>query len=162
MLLLLMILIVCFFCKAQNIDTTALATMREAKPFIRFGKRESGLVVCLQKLFVEAETFWLEFTITNRSSLSWPLELFRLYIRDKDRTRRSSQQEIELIPLYADTLQLVQAKSTKHFMVALPKFTIPDNKACILELFETNGGRNLALSISNRQLFLARPILRTP
>jgi hypothetical protein len=154
-----LILLLCFsICMYAQVDSSAIATVKQAKPFIKFGKRTEKLVLGLEKLFVKDEVFWLEFTIRNNSKLSYPIELFRMYIKDKEAARRSSQQEVELLPLYADTLSIVPAKKKKPFLIALSKFTIPDNKVCLLEMFETNGGRNLTIEISNRQLFLAKTI----
>lgn len=158
MIYLLILLLACFCVSAQKVDSSNIAIVNCTKPFILFGKKSNRLVLALEKIFVKDEIFWLGFSIRNRSGLSYPVELFRLYIRDKSRAQRSSQQEIELTPLYADSLKIIAAKKTVHFLIALSKFTIPDNKVCLLEMFELNGGRNLDLEISNRQLFLARPI----
>lgn len=145
-------------CALAQVDSSAISKVKTAKAFIRFGKRTERLVLSLEKLFVKDEMFWLGFKIKNDSKLSYPIELFRLYIKDQTATRRSSQQELELIPLYADSLSIVPAKKSFRFLIALSKFTIPDNKVCLLEMFETNGGRNLTIEISNRQLFLAKSV----
>lgn len=145
--------------RAQKTDSALLATLAKVPAFMVFGKRSHNLVLSLETLHVKDEVYWLRFAIKNKSALSYPIELFRLYIRDKNHAVRSSQQEIELVPVYADTLHIVAAHSTRRFFVALPKFTIPDNKICSLEMFELSGGRNLFLEITNRQLFLARPAL---
>jgi hypothetical protein len=157
-------LIICLgfcICVAAQVDSVAIAKVKQAKPFIKFGKRTENLVLGLEKIFVKNEVYWMSFTIRNSSRLSYPIELFRLYIKDKQVARRSSQQELELLPLYSDTLTIVPAKKKIKFLIALAKFTISDNKVCLLEMFETNGGRNLTLEICNRQLFLAKPIPNT-
>jgi hypothetical protein len=143
---------------AQNIDSSVIEPARSAKSFLVFGKRSSRLVLSLQKILVQDEIFWFGFSIRNLSNLSYPVELLRLYIRDTKQGRRTSGQELELVPLFLDTVQSVRAKKTIRFLLAVPKFTIPDSKSLLLEIFETNGGRNLSLSISNRLLFMARPL----
>ena len=40
----------------------------------------------------------------------------------------------------------------------LEKFTIPDARHLVIELFEENGGRNLELLIKNRMIVNARPV----
>lgn len=146
---------------AQSLDTANVSKLRAAKPFLRFGKRNGKLVLSLDKLFVAGEVFWLSFTIRNRSALSYPPEFFRLYVKDKEQTSRSSQQEIEIVPMFADSLVMVPARSKRSFAIGIAKFTIPENRVCLLEIFENSGGRNLTLDIANRQLFLARPFGET-
>ena len=130
----------------------------EAGAFIRYGKKINSLTISIEKLFVKDEIFWFCFSIRNRSVLSYPVDLLRIFIRDMTKTNRSSVQELEITPLYIDTLHLIPAKSDTKFLMAVSKFTMPDNKVCVMELFETNGGRNVFLEIYNRQLFLAKPI----
>ena len=142
----------------QTVDSGLIIRVKEAKSFIRYGKKSNSLTVSIEKLFVHEEVFWFGFVIRNRSGLSYPVDLLRVFIRDITKTNRSSVQELEITPLYLDTLHLVPAKSDTKFLIAVSKFTIPDNKVCVLELFETNGGRNVFLEINNRQLFLAKPI----
>jgi hypothetical protein len=154
-LFLLLILSVCAF---AQVDSSNISKIKATKSFIKFGKRTEKLVLSLEKLFVKEEMFWLGFKIKNDSKLSYPIELFRLYIKDQTAARRSSQQELELLPLYSDSPTIVPAKKSIRFLIALSKFTIPDNKVCLLEMFETNGGRNLTIEISNRQLFLAKQV----
>jgi hypothetical protein len=143
---------------AQGKDSAMLTGLSKAPRFMRFGKRSDRLVLSLETLHVKDEMFWLRFSLANKSGLSYPVDLFRLYIRDKNHAARSSQQEVELVPVYADTVRIVPAHGTIRFFIGLKKFTIPDNKVCLLEMFEANGGRNLSLEITNRQLFLARPV----
>lgn len=154
-----LMLLICLRSGANaQIDSGSIAKVRASKPFLKFGKRSGQLVLSLEKLFVKDEVYYLGFSIRNTSRLSYPIELFRLYIKDENAARRSSVQELELIPLYADSITTVASKKRFHFVIALSKFTIPDNKICLLEMFETSGGRNLTLEITNRQLFLAKPL----
>lgn len=150
------LLLICVNVNAQGVDSSQLEKIKEAKGFIRYGKKINNLTIGIEKLFVKDEVFWFGFSIRNRSALSYPVDLLRLFIRDMSKTNRSSVQELEIIPLYLDTVHLVPAKSETKFLMAVSKFTIPDNKVCVLELFESNGGRNVFLDIHNRQLFLAK------
>jgi hypothetical protein len=152
------LLITCLKVNAQVIDSSQIVKIKDARAFIRYGKKINSLTISIEKLFVKDEVFWFGFSIRNRSGLSYPVDLLRLFIRDMTKTNRSSVQELEITPLFLDTVHLVPAKSDTKFLIAVSKFTIPDNKVCVLELFETNGGRNIFLEINNRQLFLAKPI----
>jgi hypothetical protein len=149
--------LLCVLGYGQKIDTVLVQSVHTAKPFILFGKRSNGMVLSLEKIFVKDKVFFFGYKLINKSALSYPVELLRLFIRDKTSSKRSSSQEIECVPLYADSVLTVSAYSFIRFVIAVSKFTIPDKKVCQLELFETHGGRNLSLDITNRQLFLARP-----
>ena len=154
--------IICLKLNAQAVDSSLIMKVKEARSFIRYGKKINSLTISIEKLFVNNEVFWFGFSIRNRSSLSYPVDLLRLFIRDMTKTNRSSVQELEITPIYLDTVLLVPAKTDTKILIAVSKFTIPDNKVCVLELFETNGGRNVFLEINNRQLFLAKPIPDNP
>jgi hypothetical protein len=43
-------------------------------------------------------------------------------------------------------------------VIIVPKFTIPDKKEFLIELFEKNGGRHLTLQIKNKHLLKAKTL----
>ena len=43
-------------------------------------------------------------------------------------------------------------------MYALPKFTIPDDKLLLVELYEKNGGRHQVIRVENADLVATRQI----
>lgn len=158
--LLAIITILCF-CEtvhAQTNDSTLADDVRQSRPFLSEKANAFRLSLELNVIHVRKETFWLGFTIYNRSNLSFPIDFIRLYIKDRKQAKRSSAQELEILPIYMDTITNVPAKRTEKFVIAVPKFTIPDNKECLIEIFETNGGRNLTMKITNQQLFKAKSL----
>ena len=153
---------VCWFvtttCYSQKIDSSVISVIKNEKPFLH-GKGDAlRLSLELQSIHVQAEVFWIGLILRNRSQLSYPVELIRLYIRDDNQVNQSSLQELEILPLYIDSVKIVEAKDNYRFLIAVPKFTIPDKKSFVIEIFEANGGRNLTLEINNWQLFKARPV----
>ncbi len=149
---------ICDLCHAQKIDSPVISVLKNEKPFLH-GKGDAlRLTLELQTLYVQEEVFWIGLILRNRSQLSYPVEFIRLYLRDDNQAKRSSLQELEILPLYIDSLKLVKAKDNSRFLIAIPKFTIPDKKTFVIEIFETNGGRNLTLCINNWQLFKAKAI----
>ena len=142
----------------QRIDTSMVASLRIAKQFMHGKDNAIQLSLELQGIYVQQELFWLCFSIRNRSGLSYPIDLVRLYLHDKIQSARSSMQELEVIPVYMDSLTMVKPHATNRFLIAIPKFTIPDSKYFMIEIFENNGARNLSLNLTNWQLFKARPV----
>ncbi len=131
---------------------------RDTKPFLNEKAKAYMISLHLVTIQVEKEQLWLGFTIHNYSKLSYPVDFIRLYIKDRKQTKRTSAQELEIVPIYIDSVTNVPAKSTVRFVIAIPKFTIPDKKECLIEIFETNGGRNLILQLKNHMLFKAKPL----
>lgn len=145
-------------CYSQKIDSSIVPVLKYEKAFLH-GKGDAlRLSLELQTIHVKDEVFWFGLILRNRSQLSYPIELVRLYIRDDNQVNRSSLQELEILPLYIDSLRIIEANDNNRFLIAVPKFTIPDKKSFLIEIFEENGGRNLTLTINNWQLFKARAV----
>jgi hypothetical protein len=98
--------------------------------------------------------------VKNRSNIDYDIDFLRFYIRDKKQVKRTASQEVEVKPIYAygDTKKPVKDQSEIDLVYALEKFTIPNAKHLIIEMFEENGGRNLELLIKNRMIVRAKPV----
>ena len=62
-------------------------------------------------------------------------------------------------PVPFTTFEGVGGKSSALGVFAFPKFTISDAKELTIQVFEKNGDRNPALSVSGKKLLQADPIL---
>lgn len=144
---------------AQGIDSTVVDSLKKKGPFMLAGVKQHRMTLTLDAIYVQDEIFFFHFSLRNRSRLSYPVDLIRLFIRDESKAARVSIQEMDLFPWYADSLTNIAAGASVSFVLAVPKFTIPQSRILVLEIFELSGGRNLRMSIGNRQLFLARPVI---
>lgn len=125
------------------------------------GIRDRGNKVSLELngLYLAGKGFYLQFEIENDTQIPYDIGQFRLYIRDKKKTKRTASQEIEITPLLTyGNAQYVNAQSAQVIVLAVDKFTIPDKKELIVQLLEKNGGRNLQLKINNKQISQVKPI----
>ena len=52
----------------------------------------------------------------------------------------------------------IAGKSTVRTVYALPKFTIPDDKLLLVELYEKNGGRHQVIRVENSDIVNAEVI----
>lgn len=97
--------------------------------------------------------------LKNDSPIDYSIDLFRFYIKDAKKSKRTATQEIDCTPLcvMGDTAS-VKAGSTATSVFAFDKFTIPNAKYLAVQIMEKNGGRHLALRINNRKLMKARAI----
>ena len=147
-----------FHLQAQNADSAFATKAKQAKTFLYETGRAFRITLQLTGIYVYQEQCYFSFAIHNKSKLFYPVDFIRFYIRDRVQTKRSSAQELEIIPVYLDSITDIPAKSTVKFVLSTGQFTIPDKKECFIEMFELNGGRNLSLKISNPLIFSARTL----
>jgi conjugative transposon TraN protein len=107
--------------------------------------------------YVHDAMMFCKLKIENRSQIGYDMEQLRFYLRDNNAIRRTSSQEIIQQPLlvFGDTTT-IKGKSARVWIIALNKFTIPDEKHFEVEVLERNGGRHLNIRVYNRQLMLAK------
>lgn len=117
--------------------------------------RHDKMTLRLQQLAFAGPLLFFNFQITNESNLDYRFDFLRLYIRDRQRAKRTSVQEQEVIPVYSDTLALIPGKTTCGYVIAITSFTLTDGKQFLVEAYEKNGGRTLKLNIRNKYLFRA-------
>lgn len=124
----------------------------------RISKVEHGAVITkLSGIYIKDEVIYYQLEIHNHSPLDFDIELLKFFITDKKRSKRSSVQENELVPLYvAGNRSKVKAYNFSVVVVALDKFTIPDAKFLRIQLMEKNGGRHFNLKVYNGQILKAR------
>lgn len=142
---------------ANKLDSPCKAVIK-MKPNI-IGLRYSSGKVSLQICgwYIQGQTLFCKLIVENRSQIGYDIEQLRFYIRDNSNLRRTASQEIIQQPLliHGDT-GTVKGRSGRVWVIALSKFTIPDEKHFAIELLEKNGGRHMTIKIFNRQLMLAK------
>ena len=52
----------------------------------------------------------------------------------------------------------VDGKSSERTVFALPKFTIPEDKKLVVEMYEKQGGRHQMFEVDNEDLVRAEPV----
>lgn len=147
------------FLDANSLQSYANAAAHR-KGNVRSLHDERGKVsIAIQGFYVKGNTLFCKFHLQNASSIGYGIEQLRFYVRDKQQSKRTSSQEVEVTPLYiAGDTSNIEGKSSNRLVAALPKFTIPEGKFFMVELMELNGGRNLAVKVKNRHLIRARTL----
>lgn len=143
---------------AQAVDSSAINRVKSYRSFLSTVSKAYGIRLKLKGLYVSRGQFYFSFQISNHSPLSYPVDFIHFYIHDRLSGKRSSVQELEMVPIYKDTLSCVHPGVDRDFMIVVPQFTIPNAQECLLEIFEQSGGRNLTLKILNRDLYRAKPL----
>jgi conjugative transposon TraN protein len=109
----------------------------------------------LDRVGLAGSVMFLDFRFANHSDVDYNLDFIRLYIRDKQKMKRTSVQEKELLPLYEDSTQIIPGNSSASKILALPAFTLAEGKEFIVETGEKNAGRSLRLYVHNKTLLRA-------
>lgn len=143
-------------------NTTALKVIADSVlkkgANIRAINKESFMVsIALDAIYIHDDVLFLKFALQNESVINFDIDQLHFYLRDKKRPKRTSSQEINLTPiLITGDTQKIRAESFQPWIVALPKFTIPDGKVLSIAIMEKNGGRNLFMKVKNRHIMKAQ------
>lgn len=121
------------------------------RPGLKAQRNNIGLY--LKGIFVHEGVLYFRMRIANWSNIRYDIEQLRFFIRDEKIVKRTASQEQEIVPLYVNrSLEQIAGKSVVTVVFALPKFTIPDQKFMAVQVMEKNGGRHVALKVSNRHI----------
>jgi conjugative transposon TraN protein len=130
------------------------------KRSIHLIKQSSNKVrLSLNGIFIKENVIFYHFRLMNHSNIKYDVDYLRFYIRDKTKVKRTASQEVEMKPVFVHgNDQAIKGHTTEDVVYALEKFTIPDAKRLVIEMYERNGGRHLKLFIKNKTIVNARLI----
>jgi conjugative transposon TraN protein len=115
------------------------------------------MVLSLQDIFIRENILYYRILIRNKSSINYDVKSLKFLIRDRKKVKRTSSQEVEIVPQYVgNKTESINGYASRTMIYAVRKFTIPDGKALHINLFEENGGRNLYLRIDNKDILKAK------
>jgi conjugative transposon TraN protein len=111
----------------------------------------------LEGVYIKNGNLYFQLHVKNQSNLPYPIEQFRFEVRDKKQGRRTSQQEIEISPVYRyGNSKSVDGNSASQCVFVFPAFTIANSKYFIITMSEKNGGRTLDIKVKDKHLLQAR------
>ena len=133
-------------------------TIISSKRSIRFySERKYKVGIALIGIYIKEQTIFYHFRLSNTSNINYDVDFLRFYIKDKEKVKRTASQEVSVEPIYTfGNASFIEGKSSQDVVYALQKFTIPDAKRLVIEMYEKNGGRNLTLSVKNKTIVNAR------
>ena len=135
----------------------------QAAGYKPFGKQVQashyGTTLKLNGIYIHENVLYFSMQMENETPINYDIESLRLFLRDRKGNKRTAQQEISIFPLYSyGNDALIEANSSQRLVIAVPKFTIPDQKNCIIQLREGGGGRHLEFKISNKVLIRCKSL----
>jgi len=123
------------------------------------GSKRFGIQLLLKGIYTHNGFLYFHIQTKNDTHVPFDIDFIRLKIVDKKVAKRTAIQETVILPVraYHHDIQ-IPGKKTDRTVFALDKFTIPDGKQLIVELFEKNGGRHQSLIVENSDITRAKVI----
>ncbi len=127
---------------------------------VKHAKSEQfGIKYLLRGIFSHNGILYLHTEINNTTDIPYDINFIVFKIVDKKVAKRTAIQETIIKPVRAyNYMTSISGKSSESTVFAFEKFTIPDKKQLVVELFEKNGGRHQKFVIKNRDLVSAKNI----
>lgn len=120
-----------------------------------------GIEFQLRGIFSNRGLLFMNTEIKNTSNIPFDIDFLVFKIIDRKVVKRTAIQETIIKPVRVYNLVTsVKGKEEERTIFAFQKFTIPDKKQLVVELFEKNGGRHQRIIIKNGDLVKARTIGR--
>ena len=129
---------------------------REVK---HIGCKRFGIQYLLKGIYSHNGLLYFHLQLKNSSNVPFEVDHLTFKIADKKVAKRTAIQEQVIRPLRAhNNVQVIRGKSSERMVFTLPKFTIPDDKHLVVELYEKEGGRHQTFTVENVDLVRAEVI----
>ena len=123
------------------------------------GCKKYGIQTLLKGIYINNDLLYLHTSVRNRSDISFDIDYIRFKVIDKKVAKRTAMQEQVIYPLRAyNYVTRVNGRDSECTVFALPKFTIPDDKKLVVEMYEKQGGRHQSFEVVNEDLVRAETI----
>ena len=132
---------------------------RDKRRIRHIGCKRFGVQFLLKGLYSHGGLLYFHTQIKNTSHVPFDVDFVTFKIADKKLVKRTAMQEQVVYPLQAyNYVTRVDGRKTECTVFALPKFTIPDGKKLVVEMYEKQGGRHQTFELENEDLVQAETI----
>lgn len=117
-------------------------------------KRSGGVKAWVDKLSLAGNHMFFRLDIRNKSNLPYDVDFVRFYIRDRKTVARMATHEQEIVPIYSTLKKKTTIGKSQQIanVFAFPRFSLSEDQALNVELYERNGNRHLYLQIRQNDL----------
>ena len=123
------------------------------------GCKRFGIQHLLKGIYSHNELLYFHTELKNPSNVPFDVDHITFKIVDKKVAKRTAIQEQVIWPIRAHNyMMIVGGKKSERTVFTLPKFTIPDDKHLVVELYEKEGGRHQTFTVENADLVRAKVI----
>jgi len=135
----------------QEVNLTMKSIYKNNKKEIKnIESKRFGIQFLLKGIYIQNDLLYFHTEVKNSSNVPFDLDFVRWKIVDKKVAKRTAIQETVIEPVRAfHFVTKIQGRSLERTVFAMNKFTIPDDKKLVVELFEKNGGRHQSFDIGN-------------
>lgn len=131
------------------------------KGFIKHVRdRKYGLSLVLDGIYVKSDVLFFRYRLKNTTAIRYEIGSMRFYIRDKEKIKRTAEQDKETLPAYTYYEGAAEKDKGETIVVAFPKFTIAEDKYFVTEITEKGGDRNPACRLDQGKLLEAQSLNR--
>ena len=129
---------------------------REVK---HIGSKRFGIQYLLKGIYTHNGLLYFYTQIKNESNVPFDVDFITFKIIDKKVAKRTAIQEQVIFPLRAHNYATrIAGKKSERTVFTMEKFTIPDDKQLVVELYEKSGGRHQSFVIDNSDVVRAKVI----
>lgn len=129
---------------------------REVK---HIGSKRFGIQYLLKGIYTHNGLLYFYTQIKNESNVPFDVDFITFKIIDKKVAKRTAIQEQVIFPLRAHNYATrIAGKKSERTVFTMEKFTIPDDKQLVVELYEKSGGRHQSFVIDNSDIVRAKVI----
>ncbi|WP_439698895.1 DUF4138 domain-containing protein [Mucilaginibacter sp. AW1-7] len=117
-------------------------------------EKTGGVKAWVDKLSLAGNRIFFRLDIRNKSNLPYEIDFVRFYIRDLKTVARMATHEQEIVPLIT-TLHKKTSIAHKQDIAKIfgfHRFSLSEDQALNVELYERNGNRHLYLQIKQKDL----------
>ena len=123
------------------------------------GSKRFGVQFLLKGMYTHSDLLYFHTQVKNTSHVPFDVDFITFKIVDKEVVKRTAMQEQVIYPLRAyNYVTRVNGRDSECTVFALPKFTIPDDKKLVVEMFEKQGGRHQRFEVVNEDLVRAETV----
>ena len=138
----------------QTVDMAMKRIYKTNKGAVKhIDSKQFGIEFLLQSIYSYNGLLFFHTEIKNTSNIPFDIDFLTFRIVDRKVFKRMTIQETVVEPVRTyNYLNSVKGKNAESTVFAFQKFTIPDKKQLVVELFEKNGGRHQRIVIKNADL----------
>ena len=123
------------------------------------GSKRFGVQFLLKGMYTHSDLLYFHTQVKNTSHVPFDVDFITFKIVDKKVVKRTAMQAQVIYPLRAyNYVTRVNGRDSECTVFALPKFTIPDDKKLVVEMFEKQGGRHQRFEVVNEDLVRAETV----
>ncbi len=117
-------------------------------------EKTGGVKAWVNKLSLAGNNVYFRLDIRNRSNLPYDVDFIRFYIRDLKTVARMATHEQEIVPVYSTLERRTTVIKSKEMadVFAFRRFSLSEDQALNVEVYERNGNRHLYLQIRQKDL----------